>query len=1581
MTANPNATMAAAAVFNRRDPHQQSLSSAAAAAALRARPATPTNVSEVQTKRTMRRSASMSSSGTAPDASGRPTSASSLQRRGSSGSMAEKTFRAPSPHRPATAGSMQGGSSSGYGQPRQQEVAPPVPALPENMNPRGGDAAATNGPARQQQRQPQQQQQQHRKANSLGIGPAPFRVASQKLGKEGTPSWFGASQVGDMKNMRTSDAAITTNNDYAKPATPQLPDEGRPSSRASSINFSYPGRARVASPPASPVERSASEFPFSDSDAQNKRTSSRSSSMRKRPVSVGSTPTMVYDPNSRRMVPRYETVQEDSGSRITSEKPNKKHRDSARKGKSSHAAQVAAGRAQAASAELGPNARTQPPPTAPPSNQQATASGPTREPDYYQEEPSTKAIISSPRLDAKRIEQQRAQEMHAESNVPEADGTAISIPSDAARVSQPIRRQPSVVKEESEPEDDESRFTGQDSLPSVRAAAPTRQMLHAGTQPPAPSSTEDPSRGSSLRQQQPVELAGEAVPPQEAATMRQEKSVLFEPRPTSEIRNSNNRAHSYSPVRTAHFGTIQDSPDIRHSPPPRSVSPRKPALKQRSPSRDLSPDGNTSEASGNANAGEELAVPRKKAVRVSFNDANNVLVGEPAPSPQAEPTTTQSNATRRPWYSNIARGKKKDLVSLDDDEVMKPRPALPSFGSVRDKKFREVSSGDEERPLVRPYELRPETSPTGASTDAALGGLLLQQQQQQEADLVSRNAANISRFREPLPPVVTSVDGGGYMSDSSSDSDQAVNIPSAAEESSALAVAPSLPTVEEVPVNGSALTAEPVNDNKPTTSVASSEGGESDIPAIMVSQPTPPPPKTAQQPQGFFEVPGGFPDEESETSAPEAGKTAAGVSSKEPARQIVLEPVVQEGDIKPTLQDSHTPATVLATAGIPEDEDTDTSDSGIYSDAYEDLSDIDEGGFMSLDAVVESPITRDSANRPTGQNESRLPPGPVEEPQTPPNPQSRPSETLSPSTLVPDLSSASTAVESRAVEGGPDEDWERAKAFWRSLTAEKRAQLEREAREDAGVEGDLDGSPKPAPKMKKKKSADRRISERKALAVHMAQQMMAKQQDQRQKVGSVGADRTYMIQPGTRVEDEGATQVPHDVPTMRKTMRGKGGSILKTSGAATTERSAPPSSGPQGHSRHASEGTKSSFIPNPLRRRGSGSSESSFRRSPLGQGAGFGFRKTMRQSSPAGNEPAARTPPSKRFSLRSLSPTGGFGRPSPPAGGGSGLRQTLRGPPAQERPSTASRIASFGRGSSSGKGGRGSRLGGIGSKGSSRFGDSSDDEDAPRTRFRSRFDDSSDEDDIAPRPQSSSRPLSMPLTSRPRVNQASAEASPALPEEEEEDDEDELAGMVDPEKNLPQSAVPSGVPNNDNGLRRSRSGRGGLVGSQTTPITSTAGVIGVGGGSRSKKRNSLMSVLRRKKQGSGAIQRSEMMDSAARRDTRLERAAHQLKGIRSHDRDHDEPEPEPEQEQIEEPQARSPRLQKRTVSLTHDVGASWPFPGREGEVRSGNLGTRMLSGSPAAVMREPTTMSLTSSIGEGKKKRFGALRRVFRLPE
>ncbi|KAJ4298614.1 hypothetical protein N0V88_003644 [Collariella sp. IMI 366227] len=58
------------------------------------------------------------------------------------------------------------------------------------------------------------------------------------------------------------------------------------------------------------------------------------------------------------------------------------------------------------------------------------------------------------------------------------------------------------------------------------------------------------------------------------------------------------------------------------------------------------------------------------------------------------------SATRHSWLTKLGYSHRRELDPVDDDDVhMKPRPALPTFGSVRNRKPRETSPTEYERPL------------------------------------------------------------------------------------------------------------------------------------------------------------------------------------------------------------------------------------------------------------------------------------------------------------------------------------------------------------------------------------------------------------------------------------------------------------------------------------------------------------------------------------------------------------------------------------------------------------------------------------------------------------------------------------------------------------------------------------------------------------------------------------------------------------------------------------------------------------------------------------------------------------------
>jgi hypothetical protein len=797
-----------------------------------------------------------------------------------------------------------------------------------------------------------------------------------------------------------------------------------------------------------------------------------------------------------------------------------------------------------------------------------------------------------------------------------------------------------------------------------------------------------------------------------------------------------------------------------------------------------------------------------------------------------------------------------------------------------------------------------------------------------------------------------------------------------------------------------------------------------------------------------MDVPGRFPEDKSDQSATSAAKRSGqAITVSEPAE------ATQHGN-QPTQ-----PAVETAQPTVVED--SSDSDSEVYSDAYEDLSEIEGDGFQSLDAVVDSPLQQ--SPRPSSHTEQASRGAAAHE------------SAEEPPKLQTQMSSATTAVETPPAES-PQDEWERAKAYWRSLTAEKRAQLEKEALEEAGLDADKDEA-ETLTDLRKQKTV-----ERAALAVHKAQKASAQQEQERAR----NPDRSYMIKPGEQWAGEGE----RDVPPMRKTMRDKTqneavvnpaeGSRLRKSMRANAPSAAsshdPPVPGvravskrlvssPSGaatltklkHRRSTTQAEPISREADSVRplmaRRGSTGSESSFKRSRSAKAQGTGFRSSLRPTSPPSTQ--GDRPSSKRLSLRTLSPAGSDSRQN----GGSQLastsaspqmRTTLRDQTSGRKSSGGIRIPSFslsyGGGKKSGSKTAGNK--GSGSRFSSRFADSSDEEGPGgfSSGFRSRFEDSSDDEPVmpipVPLPQSTSAPYATTGGAGHHLRKDSSIASTALPEELEEDSEEthEHGGPTTAET---KSGLPSLAA--DTNLRRTRSGRGQLPGSLTAPLLSRAAENNnnnIINDKRGSRRNSFLSVLRHRKKDSsaGKIGRPEITESAARRDTKLERSVGQLERIRS--RGGEEGEGEGEEEEAVIPSPKSPRLQKRgsqrassssaagivASRTTPEVGMSVPPPtsavraagggndvflgDREDELdafvpaqlkrssTSGNLGTRTLSGGflHLAPQRRVSSMGLEPPAGvEGsvagsvagsmagsmagassttRRKRFGALRRI-----
>ncbi|KAH8423500.1 uncharacterized protein LDX57_001260 [Aspergillus melleus] len=202
--------------------------------------------------------------------------------------------------------------------------------------------------------------------------------------------------------------------------------------------------------------------------------------------------------------------------------------------------------------------------------------------------------------------------------------------------------------------------------------------------------------------------------PQTPETRREPlpSSVVSSPESTSSVdvgrglQPSPMRQSGSSPGRSTRFSTQLSVTGLAgeplHKPPPRSVSPVKSAMKS-SRMSSISPDGRTavlrpgpplSEISdGTSVASDDGSKQgfRKKTAKVSFDDEAEVVgvAASPPTSPESvvpdSPPGSSKAKSKSHWF---ALGKKKSHArdaSVPDefDEVLKPRPALPSFGSIR----------------------------------------------------------------------------------------------------------------------------------------------------------------------------------------------------------------------------------------------------------------------------------------------------------------------------------------------------------------------------------------------------------------------------------------------------------------------------------------------------------------------------------------------------------------------------------------------------------------------------------------------------------------------------------------------------------------------------------------------------------------------------------------------------------------------------------------------------------------------------------------------------------------------------------
>lgn len=764
----------------------------------------------------------------------------------------------------------------------------------------------------------------------------------------------------------------------------------------------------------------------------------------------------------------------------------------------------------------------------------------------------------------------------------------------------------------------------------------------------------------------------------------------------------------------AHFSSsnlVDTLSGFKHDPPPRSISPAKSALKT-SPAPSLrasSPIANTgatgpipppSETSDNNSVASQDAVKpsKKRQARVSFDDAATTVV-EPSPSTPSFPRVGNARPLS-PSYAGVN----------GEDESMVPRPALPSFGSVRSP-----NSRNQPQMAEKVTETLPSSTSTSQSTladhretssDNAIGAILANDQSHERA---AERAAEQAVTNEPLPPQVTSVEGSGDQSDPEHDGQEDEFL-------SKDASGPASNSVHDVTVNVPNITVLPAT-----------PGLGEDVENPIES------PKAAQR----FSVPGSWDDEE-ETEA-DSEDEYHGATPTEGPQALTMSRLQQLDPIN----------------------ESDSDDSAAFSDAAEDLSDLDEGGFASLDAIVESPMVKVPATAA------------VTEADTP---------------TKPDRSTTNDETPMRGANG----DWTEATAYWSSLSKKHKEQLEKQTAASENTPPPVVGPPK-AMKKKVKPAVSQAPTPASTAPGTVRQRPPAQDVSQTQAQPRPSAMKKSMRGPAAPASSSG------EETHMRTSMRT--GGPMKTSmrdsrGPAPSQTEPPEPRGalqkkdirPASTSNGPSPGRPSSVaapktlqsqagrksaapvVPTPAKMNSNDSdSESSFKKkrrtsvSTMDSVGHYTMKRSMRAASvdmAASRRPTSPTaaPSSSRWSVRSMSP------PAPSGRKAESIRASLRGPAVDDTPTmrgknsrardskspTRFTMSGF---SKSSKQAPAPTVAKAKPAFRSRFGDSDSEDDAPKGPYRSRFADSDDEDDSPVGPPRHVPADLTPVRGIPRRNQ------------------------------------------------------------------------------------------------------------------------------------------------------------------------------------------------------------------------------------
>ncbi|MCJ1248078.1 hypothetical protein MMC30_005293 [Trapelia coarctata] len=1091
-----------------------------------------------------------------------------------------------------------------------------------------------------------------------------------------------------------------------------------------------------------------------------------------------------------------------------------------------------------------------------------------------------------------------------------------------------LTKQPSIVREDREAEEQEER--GRNATNGTLEASRYEPMF----KPMAATATHAQPIGlpadRTIRKPPNTEASPSSLAPNNASDLTTNGSI---------------KRSSLSPARAAHFSQTLDTSDgIKHQPPGRSLSPAKSALKHSPSSRTSSPAGPIlpgwaqaghapSEASDTTSVvsdeGYRPGSRKKKNVRVSFDD-DPTVVGRAATPPTSLDSpivfSPQSkDNTKRGWFA-LGRDKKRDesVTENDDDGVIKPVPTLPSFGSVRGRK--EVGgegASAASKPSTESHSHEPVSlGSLATSNDFAVGGILTQDFENRAKEGAPTRSSN-----DPLPPEVTSVEGSGYHSDS----EQSV-FGDDAEAERRTEFAASQPS--------SGLDAD-----VPTISVQPATPGISDTPREWLGVPTDSLASTATAVPETSTL-----DAKTDDEFLDQTPSSVGIAEPEPeaaaAYHDPASPII--GEVAHSLRHQ---------TAISHDDATDDSGDSIYSDAAEDISDLEGDGFGSINAIVESPTV------PTFPVLPPVSPIALASPVSPTLPASKPDE--------------------EAPEPKLEEGWDKAQAYWSGLSQSRKSEIEEAASPVVADQPRFE--PAATPKKKKKiisEESTQRVQPQLAPlgtqtvkqksnggATRMKKSMRdappatSEPKHLRSSMRDTSSQKALPKQAGlqdstwasAQLEPRGALQKKlrpvSAVPIVDYNKPAKGATHSRTVSDSTPSTSLTPAKA-QSAKRVTSQPAKKAAAAAPTTRRrfSNGSdSDSSFKRT-RGAAPDTG-RYTMKRSMRATpTDERSKPDQSSRFSLRSLSPTGLTGRNQFNAAP-SGMRTSMRGTAdVANSQSAKSPTRSFGFGKSSKTR---ATPGKSASRFSSRFGDSSDEDDGPRV-FRSRFVDSSDEDEPAMR-----SPKFAPVRGIPRRIEEGDST-----DLEDSGEEKGLRGSKKPQ--LPQS--PQSPPTTklqgaalaSGSLRRNGSGRD----------LSKSGDMGTGlrmkkDAENEKKKRSFFGSLGRKKDDSKVMKAD--VESAARRDTPLERS---------------KVERQLSSQAVPQP-AKHPKLQRRNTPKRY-ASDSWPLPQIPGVVDSRPITSDgVVGGRPGMGSRQPTAQTTDTNgvvVGRsGKKKRFPMLRKAFGL--